>query len=97
MIACAATLFGSLSGCGATKTDFTIADDLITSTDLGYTVSETLAQTNKPIGEHNPISSNVFFADPTSVEYEGRLYVYGTCDQQEYDCLLYTSDAADEL
>ncbi len=85
MIACAATLFGSLSGCGATKTDFTIADDLITSTDLGYTVSETLAQTNKPIGEHNPISSNVFFADPTSVEYEGRLYVYGTCDQQEYD------------
>lgn len=85
MIACAATLFSSLSGCGATKTDFTIAKDLIPSTDLGYTVGDTLTETNKPIGDHNPIASNVFFADPTAVEYEGRLYVYGTCDQQEYD------------
>ena len=70
MIACAATLFSSLSGCGATKTDFTIAKDLIPSTDLGYTVGDTLTETNKPIGDHNPIASNVFFADPTAVEYE---------------------------
>lgn len=32
----------------------------------------------------NPISSNVFCADPTAVEYEGRLYVYGTNDHQQY-------------
>ena len=32
----------------------------------------------------NPISSNVFCADPTSVEYEGRLYVYGTNDHEQY-------------
>lgn len=33
----------------------------------------------------NPISSNVFCADPTAVEYDGRLYVYGTNDHQQYD------------
>ncbi len=31
----------------------------------------------------NPISTNVFCADPTAVEYEGRLYVYGTNDHQQ--------------
>ena len=51
----------------------------------GFSISGSLSETDKPIGDHNPIASNVFFADPTSVEYEGRLYVYGTCDQQEYD------------
>ena len=32
----------------------------------------------------NPISPNVFCADPTCVEYEGRLYIYGTNDHQQY-------------
>lgn len=85
MIVCATTLLGSLSGCGATKSDFTISKDLVPSADLGFSISGSLSETDKPIGDHNPIASNVFFADPTSVEYEGRLYVYGTCDQQEYD------------
>ncbi|MBR3668087.1 MAG: family 43 glycosylhydrolase, partial [Ruminococcus sp.] len=31
----------------------------------------------------NPISSEVFCADPTAVEYNGRLYVYGTNDHQQ--------------
>lgn len=34
---------------------------------------------------NNPISSEVFYADPTSVEYNGRLYVYGTNDHQQYE------------
>ncbi len=33
----------------------------------------------------NPISSEVFCADPTAVEYNGRLYVYGTNDHQQYE------------
>lgn len=33
----------------------------------------------------NPISPNILCADPTAVEYDGRLYVYGTNDQQEAD------------
>ena len=32
----------------------------------------------------NPISPNVFCAAPTCVEYEGRLYIYGTNDHQQY-------------
>ncbi len=33
----------------------------------------------------NPLLDHQFCADPTSVEYEGRLYVYGSNDHQEYD------------
>ena len=33
----------------------------------------------------NPLSANHFMADPTAVEHEGRLYVYATNDQQEFD------------
>jgi len=33
----------------------------------------------------NPINPYNFFADPTAIEYNGRLYVYGTNDQQEFD------------
>lgn len=36
-------------------------------------------------GYHNPIADYMFFADPTCVEYEGRLYVYGTNDSQQLD------------
>ncbi len=38
----------------------------------------------KPVAQANPISANVFCADPTSIEYQGRLYVYGTNDHQQY-------------
>ncbi len=64
-------------------TEFTISDKLTPSIDLGFTVKK-LTNIYKPANENNPISSNVFFADPTSVEYNGRLYVYGTNDSQEY-------------
>lgn len=33
---------------------------------------------------NNPLLTNIFCADPTSVEYEGRLYVYATNDNQQY-------------
>ena len=35
----------------------------------------------------NPVSPNVFCADPTGVEYEGRLYIYGTNDHQQYEAV----------
>ncbi|MBQ9213182.1 MAG: family 43 glycosylhydrolase [Bacteroidales bacterium] len=34
----------------------------------------------------NPLSDFIFCADPTAVEYNGRLYVYGTNDHQQYQC-----------
>ena len=87
MLICAATALGSLCGCGTkpVQSDFTIAQNLTPSADIGISPSGKTAKTDKPVGDHNPISSNVFFCDPTSVEYEGRLYVYGTNDQQEFD------------
>ena len=39
----------------------------------------------KIAGYGNPINPYQYFADPTAVEYDGRLYVYGTCDQQQFD------------
>lgn len=36
-------------------------------------------------GENNPLIDFRFCADPTSVEYNGRLYVYGTDDHQQYE------------
>ena len=44
-----------------------------------------LAESAKDKTCGNPLLSNYFCADPTAVEYNGRLYVYATNDQQEYD------------
>lgn len=45
----------------------------------------TLTSAYKSATNANPISPWMLCADPTAVEYEGRLYVYGTNDQQEYN------------
>ena len=45
---------------------------------------QTLATEYKTTSNGNPISPCVFCADPTALEYEGRLYVYGTNDHQQY-------------
>ena len=46
--------------------------------------AQTLATCYKASGENNPISPCVFCADPTAIDYNGRLYVYGTNDTQQY-------------
>lgn len=38
----------------------------------------------KNLNTANPLLSNVFCADPYGFEYQGRLYVYGTNDNQQY-------------
>ena len=44
---------------------------------------------DKPKSElnNNPISAVTFCADPTSVVYEGRLYVYGSNDHAQYEAV----------
>lgn len=44
----------------------------------------TPAATLKPTTWGNPLVEFNFCADPTAIEHEGRLYVYGTNDQQQY-------------
>lgn len=46
---------------------------------------EELAVSPKLPNCSNPLSANNFMADPTSIVYNGRLYVYATNDQQEFD------------
>jgi hypothetical protein len=44
----------------------------------------TLSQDGKAADGTNPLITQLYCADPTAVEYEGRLYVYGTNDHQQY-------------
>ena len=46
--------------------------------------AQTAAADYKGTGNNNPISANIFCADPTALEYNGRLYVYGSNDHQQF-------------
>ena len=48
------------------------------------TNAQTLAPDYKGSSNNNPISANIFCADPTALEYNGRLYVYGSNDHQQF-------------
>ncbi len=59
------------------------SEEIKESLDNGIIIDEVSKKVYKTPANANPISSSVFCADPTSVEYEGRLYVYGTNDHQQ--------------
>ena len=44
----------------------------------------TMAADYKGSTNNNPISANIFCADPTALEYNGRMYVYGSNDHQQF-------------
>ena len=46
--------------------------------------AQTLATDYKGTSNANPISAAVFCADPTAIDYNGRLYVYGSNDHQQF-------------
>ena len=48
------------------------------------TNAQTIAHDYKSGAYSNPISACVFCADPTALEYNGRLYVYGSNDHQQF-------------
>ena len=47
-------------------------------------MAQEIAPDYKGASNGNPISASVFCADPTALEYNGRMYVYGTNDHQEF-------------
>ncbi len=50
--------------------------------------NEIISKNNfKSLYTNNPISPDFFCADPTAVEYNGRLYVIGTNDHQQYEII----------
>ena len=46
--------------------------------------AQTIAPDYKEAANGNPISANIFCADPTALEYNGRMYVYGSNDHQQF-------------
>ena len=48
------------------------------------TNAQTLATEYKGSSNNNPISPCVYCADPTALDYNGRLYVYGSNDHQQF-------------
>ena len=69
-----------------TTSDITedVTEELILeSLNNGIVIDEASGNVYKTERNANPISGSVFCADPTAVEYEGRLYVYGTNDHQQ--------------
>ena len=46
--------------------------------------AQTTARDYKGSSNNNPISACVFCADPTALVYDGRMYVYGTNDHQQF-------------
>ena len=53
----------------------------------GITISSDKISSNnfKDTKYNNPVSSDFFCADPTSVEYNGRLYLFGTNDHEQFE------------
>lgn len=54
---------------------------------LGFTLqagAQTTAKSYKSPYDGNPISPCVFCADPTALAYDGRVYVYGSNDHQQF-------------
>ncbi|MDR1687391.1 MAG: family 43 glycosylhydrolase [Clostridiales bacterium] len=51
---------------------------------LNKIITSVMPEAGKATGEANPLITNMYCADPTAIEYEGRLYVYGTNDTQQY-------------
>ena len=48
------------------------------------TSAQSLAKSYKDVNNGNPLSACVFCADPTSLVCDGRVYVYGTNDHQQF-------------
>lgn len=58
-------------------------EKIMDSLNNGIIIDEVSGNVYKKEINANPISASVFCADPTAVEYNGRLYVYGTNDAQQ--------------
>lgn len=67
----------------AIVTEITAEAEIIDSLNNGIIIDEVSGNIYKSERNSNPISGNIFCADPTAVEYEGRIYVYGTNDHQQ--------------
>ena len=81
------TACGAQAGEGVRVTDLSLTvDSIVKSSGISATVTDysPKALFKAKQGLESPLLTNIFCADPTAVEYNGRLYVYGTNDNQQY-------------
>ncbi len=64
-------------------TDTVTEEEILDSLSSGIIIDEASGNVYKTERNANPISGSIFCADPTAVEHNGRLYVYGTNDTQQ--------------
>ncbi len=67
--------------------EFSLGGEIVQSVSGDITVTSLPDIYSKTAAESNPILSDIFCADPTAVEYDGRLYIYGTNDHQQYEAV----------
>lgn len=60
-------------------------ENVLESLSGGVAINKVSENLYKTADMANPLSSDIYCADPTGVEYNGRLYVYGTNDNQQFE------------
>lgn len=85
----ATAAFIALSGCSSSEKalEEKISEGYVQSMDDTTAINGVSDTYAKLLGNANPISSEFYCADPTAIEYNGRLYVYGTNDHQQYEAV----------
>lgn len=83
----AAAALSVLACFGAYSPSSLAATGAVSAAEEESTISNSEISTNqfKNIHYNNPISPSFFCADPTAVEYNGRLYLFGTNDHEQYE------------
>lgn len=87
VLTAAATVI-TMCSCGkADLSQIEMGEEAVKTTDCGVELTSVTSDYAKIKTTSNPLLSNIFCADPTAVEYDGRLYVYGTNDHQQYEAV----------
>ena len=60
-------------------------EDILESLSGGSPIEKVSENLYKTADISNPLSPNIYCADPTGIEYNGRLYVFGTNDNQQFE------------
>lgn len=84
---CSVALAISCIPCGMSMDSSAAGEETVETLDSAITISSENISTdnNKNTAYNNPISSDFYCADPTSVEYNGRLYLIGTNDHEQFE------------
>ena len=63
----------------------TVTEAVETSGGIAISADRISTNNYKDTRYNNPVSSDFFCADPTAVEYNGRLYLFGTNDHEQFE------------